>query len=535
MNITDLIVEFLEQGNTVEMAGLGTLVGHKENAAPGPDNQTYSANRTQVSFDTQTTGNHDIIRYIARKECVDEKIAESMWKNYMDALNDKLDRTGSHQFTGIGVLQKSNGSVLFIAEPTVADNGGLGNTIGEVRHYDDNGTDPFADYDREEPESIEPAEPKEKAFIPAADETPLSTADTETDETAIPSPAVEPEGEVAGEPSETTADIQSEPVFDTEVAATPVAAAPTAVDIFADMADNNEDKKKKKKKHKGRWLLWLLLLLCIAYGSYYCYTHYYPQWRAQLDARSAENHTAPAETHANQDRIFIFTYNTDLLEYDGSEKQRLQERIVYDMHDYVMQFLSSRHYTNAKPYMEAAMADYAGQRIEMLMDNSGYSPTRFFETEDYVRETIYNSLKTMKSTQTKARIQSELMEMEWIETTLSNIVDTYGLNPTDVGLAAARPATPVVKTSTPVHNATILKRSKKGFDIVSGFSTTDLNLAKREAARLKGLGCDAYIIDLNKLYYISMGSASTRTEAEALLRQVTSWYQGSVAIKEFER
>ena len=52
-------------------------------------------------------------------------------------------------------------------------------------------------------------------------------------------------------------------------------------------------------------------------------------------------------------------------------------------------------------------------------------------------------------------------------------------------------------------------------------------------ARLHELGSDAYIIEKNNMYYVSMGSAKNRTAAEALFKHIKSWYDGDIAIKQW--
>lgn len=51
--------------------------------------------------------------------------------------------------------------------------------------------------------------------------------------------------------------------------------------------------------------------------------------------------------------------------------------------------------------------------------------------------------------------------------------------------------------------------------------------------RLKGYGCAAYIIEINHGYYVSMGSAKTRTLAEEKQRRAKEWYDGDISIKSF--
>ena len=76
------------------------------------------------------------------------------------------------------------------------------------------------------------------------------------------------------------------------------------------------------------------------------------------------------------------------------------------------------------------------------------------------------------------------------------------------------------------------QNSKLGFDIIAGFYL-DRATAARLTARLHELGSDAYIIEKNNMYYVSMGSAKNRTAAEALFKHIKSWYDGDIAIKQW--
>ena len=74
--------------------------------------------------------------------------------------------------------------------------------------------------------------------------------------------------------------------------------------------------------------------------------------------------------------------------------------------------------------------------------------------------------------------------------------------------------------------------SKQGFDVIAGFYI-NRNTANKMASRLKSQGFDAYIIEKNDAYYVSMGSAPTRTKAEALYNHIKSWYDGDISIKQW--
>ena len=93
MNITELIVEFVKQGNLVEFPGMGTLTGTHVNAYHDTATGTYYPARRTVVMNNSLAGNKAIIRHIAEKECVTNDIAEQMWNNYIAALEDKLRRT----------------------------------------------------------------------------------------------------------------------------------------------------------------------------------------------------------------------------------------------------------------------------------------------------------------------------------------------------------------------------------------------------------------------------------------------------------
>ncbi len=76
------------------------------------------------------------------------------------------------------------------------------------------------------------------------------------------------------------------------------------------------------------------------------------------------------------------------------------------------------------------------------------------------------------------------------------------------------------------------KESKMGYDIIAGFYLNKATAAKL-TARLHDLGSDAYIIEKNDMYYVSMGSAKDRTSAEALFNHIKSWYDGDIVIKQW--
>lgn len=530
MNITELIVSFIHQGHVVEMPGIGTLSGSHQPARMDGATQTFHAEQNAVTFSPETTGNNDIVKYLAEVECVDMKIAQMMWKNYLDALTDKLNRTGSHQLTGLGELRLASGVFQFQAEAETAPSADPG-VIADVKHYESEQNDPFAVFDA-------PAEEPEPEPAPEPAPEPIATKPE-----PLPEPEPEPESEPTPEPEPEPQAKEPEPVVETLPEPEPVLEAPAPVekktseiadkqDIFAGIAEAQPPVEEKKKRHRLLWLWLLLLILLLLGGGYYYYTHYYHtvSTPSVATAPQEENDTdqAARQGFTYEELVNIFTFNTDLLEFTADDHTANRNEILRNMQEYWSQFLSSRHYSHAMPYLQEAVSDYISQRLSQLLDHEGYSVQRFFHFDDFLHNFFYDELKDRKASHARITIQSELMDYALLDEILRGLVEKYDLRASDVGKAAVTKT----KQKPVVYSAHVEKSSKHGFDVIAGFYTSQQS-AMRMASRLKGLGCDAYIIDQDHLYYVSMGSAPTRTAAEALYKQITSWYSGSVAIKQW--
>ena len=126
---------------------------------------------------------------------------------------------------------------------------------------------------------------------------------------------------------------------------------------------------------------------------------------------------------------------------------------------------------------------------------------------------------------------------------LSQVIDELGIEPTGTQRTAAE-VQQVKETERAIvdkknvqdnkdapQSVYVEKNSKQGFDIIAGFYLNK-QTASRMTARLHEQGCDAYIIEKNDMYYVSMGSAPTRTKAEALYNHIKSWYDGDIVIKQ---
>lgn len=107
MNITNYIVEFLKQGNTVEIKGIGTFSPKTISTRFDEETKTYFPTVNTVEFSTVCKGNEQIISYIAKQEFIGITTAEKLWDNYIAALNEKLRIDGKHEFPEVGELVMS--------------------------------------------------------------------------------------------------------------------------------------------------------------------------------------------------------------------------------------------------------------------------------------------------------------------------------------------------------------------------------------------------------------------------------------------
>ena len=202
MNITDLIVEFIKEGNVVEFPGMGTLTSSTVSAHHDAASGTYYPARRTVVMNNTQSGNQAIIRKIAESECVTVDIAEMMWKNYVGALNEKLQRDpNGHEFNGIGVMRRVGGKVMFTATEGLdldADKRREQPLENVATYTPKNVEDPFAAFEKPEPtpapEPVEAPKP-EPAPVPEPKVKPAEPAPApEVKKTEEPTakPAIEP-------------------------------------------------------------------------------------------------------------------------------------------------------------------------------------------------------------------------------------------------------------------------------------------------------------------------------------------------------
>ena len=586
MNINKLIVELLKAGKNVEIKGIGTFYAQDVAAHHDAEKGVFYPDRMSVAFTGDTSGDEYVIDAMAKRECVSRDIAERMWQSYVSALEDKLVAKGSHSFEGMGTLVRCADGYAFTADPGLDLSDSNVRPIDNVRKYDtSNAADPFAAFEQsmtqvdaaeEIPVKPDPGIPEGYVPAPHTEPEPVVEPDSAEPEPVVEVDSAEPEqgadndnnvdaeltlGPDSVEPEPVVANDSAEPESNDENDnyVEPEEEKENTIEPEPVAADDDNDgvivvRPRRKKNHTWLWILLLLLLLLLAGGAYF-YFVYRPNHGGTVqsainDLKSMvmgsketpavveeESTTAVVEKTDNgrfilEDYAMIYTFSPNLIEYNDGDIDRDTRAVCRYLRDYVSNFLASRNYTNAKNPMMDRMATYAKQRFGEL-----YSPDVFYadrlidQSGDYIHDYIYDELKARREHNTIVKVRTELMDQILLGRMLDELIVQLGLQPDKARIVAPAPAAkPKVKTNVDEPQAQVVKASKQGYDIVAGFFTNKAS-ANRLANVLKRQGCDAYIIDKQGLYFVSMGSAPTQTAAEALFKHISSWYDGDIVIR----
>lgn len=546
MNITELIVELLQNGQKVELPGIGTFDSEVRAPHHDPATHTYYPSTRSIVFSDATSGEGGIVDVIAQRECVSASVAKQMWRNYVDAVADKISRTGEHCLGDLGRITKQGDRFAFdMAEGVVIDAGNGSETpLKDVKTYDHSGSDdPFAQFESapmpETPVTPTPTKPEpmpepETETEPEPEPEPMPEPVIESEPEPIPAPEPEPIPEPEPEPIS-----EPEPIPAPEPEPIPAPEPePEPVPIFNPEPSPAPVKEVKEKKRRGRGLLWLLLLLLILLLAGACW--YFMQHRDAIPADNGEV-AAVATKHLRVPVTNELTYNPDMIEYSDREIARSRDMVCANMTEYIYDFLARRNYTNARVSMMDRVGQYAEERLNQLMGDR-FAVQRFIPYDDYIYNQAEGWLKRNYADKARHIVQGELMNIDALDVMLNNLVNELGLEmpepqqrtAAEVQQVKATEREIIAKRNTQQEKeipAVVEKNSKHGFDIIAGFYL-NRNSAAKMASRLHELGCDAYIIEKNDMFYVSMGSAPTRTKAEALYNHIKSWYDGDIAIKE---
>lgn len=551
MNISDFIVSFIKEGNDVELPGIGTLTGKEIAAHHDAATGTYYPARRTVAFSRGTVGDKSIIHGIAEKECVTDEIAEQMWKNYIDALSDKLKRNPQgHTFNGMGTLVAAEAGAVFtpIEGLDLDADKRREQPIEHVNLYTPKEQeDPFAQFEKpaaeapvfqptptpEEIAAEKAREEQEKAEREAAE-----LARREAEERAkreAEEKAKREAEEKARREAEEKAKREAEEQARREAAtAAAMAASQSVASEATGVGETPLQPAAAKKARRRPWLVVLLVLLAllIAGGAYYYFAIYRP---AHAVAQEGEHIQLPPYSR--------FSRSIGLVKYEEDDIFRTEEELHAYMSDYIHAYLSARHYNNCYAIFMKAVDDYADQRLHELMTDDHFAVQRFTPFNDYYYNFCYDELEVQGCYYNRCKVQGELFDIDMLDRFLDKLIAELGLHPDgNMGGAAGYGAAHHAGANrnganakdaalvAPEPQAPMLKNSKMGFDIIAGFFTQK-STANRMANNLKSLGCDAYIINRSGLYYVSMGSAGSYTAAEDLCKHIKSWYKGDVKVK----
>ena len=320
--------------------------------------------------------------------------------------------------------------------------------------------------------------------------------------------------------------------------------------------ESKEHKKEKKKKGGfGKALLWILLLLlvllaCAAVIDRYLFNSQGRDWVANhaniefLKGNAASSQSFPIvpadyDREAARSNQTEFTFSSHGLEFSEVELDEQRDLILDNLDNYFTQYLKELGQLKNRDLFIDHASDYIDSRLTSLLDDNEFCSESLFNQQDYVREANIDVMKRSKLSQKTAVIMTELMNHEIMERLLSEIVPADELTPdpsmieNDQPAPAKKAAKNTAKETKPAPiRSHVATSSKQGFDIIAHFSVNKSS-ADKMCTRLKSKGCDAYIINRNGLYYVSMGSAASRTEAEAKYNHIKEWYKEDITIKQW--
>ncbi|MCR4828804.1 MAG: hypothetical protein K5864_05005 [Bacteroidales bacterium] len=239
----------------------------------------------------------------------------------------------------------------------------------------------------------------------------------------------------------------------------------------------------------------------------------------------ASKHIDPAD----RDNITNHTFSLEGITFDANEKAAATDEVMANMDNYLSQYLKRRNQLKNKELFMSQVKSFVGDRFESLLPDQEYDPYALLSYRDYVRESYMDVLKRLKFNHKIGDIQGELMEQATLDALLDKMIEDNGLTAAPQTLQKEKTQ---VQSQIARQNNTVRTDSKQGFDIIALVSTSKTT-AQNESARLKAKGCDAYVIDKNGLYYVSMGSADSRTAAEKKYWHIKEWYKGDISIKQW--
>ena len=150
MNLTEYLVDYLKHVGHVEIPQVGVLEMNETNAFFDKATSTFFPRRRTIAITDSHIADNGFIQYIANRECVGINTAQQLWRNFTDAVNDKLKAEGSCHLNNFGTIVKNGESFSF-----QSDNGSLDEDsplnmqpVTGVKIYDNDNDDPFLAYEQ---------------------------------------------------------------------------------------------------------------------------------------------------------------------------------------------------------------------------------------------------------------------------------------------------------------------------------------------------------------------------------------------------
>ena len=161
MNISELLSDFLKQGKSVDIPGIGSLSAKHVKAHYDADSATFFPSQQLVDFSPLMKGGNEFVHFLAQKDCVSDAIGERTWNNYVEAMKRQLEIDGMLELKGLGTVRKGENGLEFTAAEGLNDGNPLMKAVKNVKQYTA-AVNPFARFEHlpePEPQPIVEEEP----------------------------------------------------------------------------------------------------------------------------------------------------------------------------------------------------------------------------------------------------------------------------------------------------------------------------------------------------------------------------------------
>ena len=189
----------------------------------------------------------------------------------------------------------------------------------------------------------------------------------------------------------------------------------------------------------------------------------------------------------------------------------------------IERYVAGRQYSTASGKLKEKIGQFIEERLGDKFSTQNFNLTDLmpYTTDNFVREYVGDELQTRKQRRVRYEVIEEIFANNMLGQYLDELINS-GEVTKDVAKAAPQP----------VYTAPLYTNSKQGFDVIAG-TYRDKQSAMRMASSLRSKGAGAYVIEKGGLYYVSAGSAPSRTAADKVMFQLKTWYTSNLSIKQW--